>query len=303
MKHKEKIFKLLKDCAETPQEILAVDEMISKVENKILPIETVNDTKKIFNDFNFYKNKKGRYTCTITLHRFIWQFYNGKIPDGYDIHHSDFNKENNDISNLELITKEEHKKIHSLHKIPKTSEKKIKFICKVCGKDYESVNRGNNNYCSPKCKKIAEKIRTAETKICEICGKEFSTSDNARFCSKKCVGKFLNRHEEKVCPVCGKIFSDVVSKHRKHCSPECAAKALMKRESRICLNCGKDFSAHSNGSQKFCSEDCFYKFRQKREEKICPTCGKKFLTQPSKNKKYCSRSCYFKSKKLHDKII
>ena len=58
MKHEEKIFKLLKDCAETSQEILAVDEMISKVENKILPIETVNDTKKIFNDFNFYKNKK-----------------------------------------------------------------------------------------------------------------------------------------------------------------------------------------------------------------------------------------------------
>lgn len=209
MKHKGKIFELLRNFAETPQELAAVEEMIVKVEQKMLPVETVSDTKKIFNGFKFYKNKKGRYSCTITLHRFLWQFYNGEIPEGYDIHHKDFNKENNDISNLELVTKEDHKKIHLSHKIKRTPRKKQKFICTVCGNEYESVNHGNNNYCSQKCKKIAERVRAVKIKICKVCGK---------------------------------IFSDVVSKHRKHCSLECAA-ALRKREIRNCIHCGKEFSA------------------------------------------------------------
>lgn len=262
MKHKEKIFELLRSFAETPQELAAVEEMITKVEQKMLPIETVSDTKKVFNGFNFYKNKKSRYTCTITLHRFLWQFYNGKIPEGYDIHHKDFDKENNVISNLELVTKDDHKKIHLSHKTKKVPEKKQKFICKVCGKEYESVNRINNTYCSAKCKKTAKRVRATKIKICKVCGKEFSTRDDAEICSKKCLGKFLNRQEIKICPVCGKTFSDVVSKHRKHCSPECAAAALRKREIRTCIHCGKEFSTLTSRTQKFCSRECFYKHRK-----------------------------------------
>ena len=272
MKDKDKIFQLLRESVETSQELAAVEEMIVKVKQKMLPVENVSDTKKVFNGFNFYKNKKGRYTCTITLHRFLWQFYNGEIPDGCDIHHSDFDKENNDISNLELLTKDEHKKIHLSHKFKKSPEKKQKFICKICGKEYEAVNRGNNNYCSQKCKKIAERARTVKIKICKVCGKEFSTSDDADFCSPKCVGKFLNRQEIKICPVCGKTFSDVVSKHRKHCSPECATAALRKREIRICIHCGKKFSTLISGTQKFCSREGFYEYRKNFTD--CASCPK-----------------------------
>lgn len=43
------------------------------------------------------------------VHRLIWMVANGcDIPEGYEIHHIDGNKDNNCISNLELVTKKEH---------------------------------------------------------------------------------------------------------------------------------------------------------------------------------------------------
>lgn len=46
------------------------------------------------------------------LHRLIWEKHNGEIPKGYQIHHIDGNKLNNDISNLQLISAEEHTRLH-----------------------------------------------------------------------------------------------------------------------------------------------------------------------------------------------
>ena len=262
MRHKEEIFNLLRESVETPQESFAVEEMIRKVEGIMTPIKTVSDMQKKFAGFKFYKNKSKNFCCTVSIHRFIWTYFNGEIPEGYDVHHRDFNHDNNDIANLELVTKDEHKKIHAAIKSKRKPNKKSTFTCAVCGREYESSNRGNNAYCSAKCKKIAERTRAVEIKTCAVCGKEFSTSDDARFCSRKCIGKFLKRQEVKTCPVCGKIFSDVVSKHRRHCSPECAAAALRKREIRTCLHCNKEFSARTNGMQKFCSRQCFYEHRR-----------------------------------------
>lgn len=63
-------------------------------------------------------------------HRLVWEKYYGKIPDGYQIHHIDFNKTNNDISNLQLVTPLEHKRIHEGCKF----ENGIWYKpCKVCG--------------------------------------------------------------------------------------------------------------------------------------------------------------------------
>lgn len=47
------------------------------------------------------------------MHRYVWEKSNGKIPKGYDIHHRDRNKANNQIDNLELIKHDEHAKKYS----------------------------------------------------------------------------------------------------------------------------------------------------------------------------------------------
>ena len=46
------------------------------------------------------------------LHRYVWKKFNGEIPDGYYIHHIDQDKDNYDISNLQLVTPLDHNRIH-----------------------------------------------------------------------------------------------------------------------------------------------------------------------------------------------
>ena len=43
----------------------------------------------------------------------VWEQHHGAIPKGMHIHHKDFNPYNHDISNLQLVTPEEHAKLHN----------------------------------------------------------------------------------------------------------------------------------------------------------------------------------------------
>ena len=73
----------------------------------------------LFNGKKYAQDKStGYYVCTSgnrkRLHVAIWEYHNGKeVPDGYVIHHKDFNKTNNDINNLACITVAEHEAIHN----------------------------------------------------------------------------------------------------------------------------------------------------------------------------------------------
>ena len=42
-------------------------------------------------------------------HRWIWTQFNGDIPKGYDVDHIDFNPSNNNIDNLQLVTRQQHR--------------------------------------------------------------------------------------------------------------------------------------------------------------------------------------------------
>lgn len=68
-----------------------------------------------FDNIEFYK-KENYYSNHIfgRLHRYVWEYHNAIIPEDYCIHHIDFNQSNNNISNLELITRAEHNKLHAL---------------------------------------------------------------------------------------------------------------------------------------------------------------------------------------------
>lgn len=47
------------------------------------------------------------------MHRAVWEHHNGPIPDGWDVHHRDRDRTNNDIANLECLPKHEHTKLHA----------------------------------------------------------------------------------------------------------------------------------------------------------------------------------------------
>lgn len=72
---------------------------------KYLPFQVFNGVKFSLKPSGYYHDSKGKRE---TMHKHVWEFYNGKIPKGHDIHHIDHNRANNKIENLSLHTKSEH---------------------------------------------------------------------------------------------------------------------------------------------------------------------------------------------------
>lgn len=79
-------------------------------EKPVLPFQTIDGYKFSLRNTGYY----GRtYGDRILAHRYVWEKHNGKIPDGYDIHHKDHDKSNNHIANLEMLRKDEHARKYS----------------------------------------------------------------------------------------------------------------------------------------------------------------------------------------------
>ena len=71
----------------------------------------------IYDNIKFTPSGNGYYRATsrekhISLHRYKYKKEIGDIPDGWDIHHKDGNRLNNNIKNLMCISKSDHTKLH-----------------------------------------------------------------------------------------------------------------------------------------------------------------------------------------------
>jgi len=88
-----------------------------------------------FQPYQFYDGKKftlrntGYYSLTSNnrclMHRYVWECEKGEIPKGFDIHHIDNDRRNNDIKNLECLSKSEHTSKYSPHNNQYTKGRKI----------------------------------------------------------------------------------------------------------------------------------------------------------------------------------
>lgn len=197
---------------------------------------TYNNGYAYYDGKKFRKDTKTGYYLSTTkigngrkrLHVYVWEKNNGEIPKGYQIHHYDENKDNNEVDNLICMTKSEHNAWHAKHdrermlpiwresmdkarieasKWHKSEEgrrKKSEAIkgikhkkrymknCKNCGKTYRtSLQR--SMFCSPKCQIAYRKKKGVddEARLCKICGKEFFVNkySTSRTCSKLCQDK------------------------------------------------------------------------------------------------------------------
>ena len=72
---------------------------------KKLPFQTFNGIKFTLRNTGYY-GRTDEDRCL--MHRYVWEFHNGKIPTKHDIHHINNNRADNKIKNLELYTKSKH---------------------------------------------------------------------------------------------------------------------------------------------------------------------------------------------------
>lgn len=104
------------------------------------------------------KKYRGRYAYE---HIINWWTSNGMPPVGYEIHHINGNHRDNRIKNLQLVTGEEHRKIHGeMRKV-----KPIFIKCDECGKKRSIFLREYNwklysgqkyFFCSSRCGAIKQ---------------------------------------------------------------------------------------------------------------------------------------------------
>ncbi len=147
-------------------------------------IETIDDKHVKFNGKIYAKEKGGTFARRERLHQAVYEYYhNCVIPSGYDIHHKDLNKANNDISNLQMLS---HAKHHELHA---KLRKKVTLTCQYCGKTFKSeIYKHEPMFCSKQCAGRHQRERQQETRICVICGKEFQCDkyQKTQTCSQEC---------------------------------------------------------------------------------------------------------------------
>lgn len=79
--------------------------------NKTLPFIIYDWLKFTIYKQGYYRQTDKRDEC-ILLHRYIYEKHYWEIEDWYEIHHIDLDKLNNNIDNLQKLSKSEHSTLH-----------------------------------------------------------------------------------------------------------------------------------------------------------------------------------------------
>lgn len=123
-----------------------------------------------------------------TIHQYIWMVANGcDIPEGYDIHHIDGNKQNNSIYNLELI---EHSSHMVKHKQNISDETKRKISETLKGFKHSEETKWKIRKNSPLKKKVGQYTLDGELvkiydSISEVPSNNFKQSNISNCCNGK----------------------------------------------------------------------------------------------------------------------
>lgn len=188
------------------------------------------------NGVKFTRDEKTGYYLNSTIrkrmHRYVWEYHNGAIPEGYQVHHKDKNKANNDITNLELIPFSKHAKLHNLERAAERHEEivaNLKENALPKAVEWHQSDDGRKWH-KEHYDRMKHKLHQTETMVCEMCGKEYSGKVSAanRFCSNRCKAAWRRESgvddETRVCTVCGKEYTANKYAKNRTCSRACANK-------------------------------------------------------------------------------
>lgn len=198
-----------------------------------------------FNGYSFRKDKKTGYFLSSKkigskrkrLHVYVWEYYNGKVPAGYHVHHIDGDKNNNEIENLTIIKSVDHAELHGSILDDETREKRRKNVIQNAmpkAKEWHSSDEGKKWH-SEHAKRTQQNIQT-RTYVCTFCGNNFETkrkygeTENT-FCSNKCKAAHRRKmgYDDiiKICEICGGEYTANKYQKTKWC-PLCRDKKHRK---------------------------------------------------------------------------
>ena len=109
----------------------------------------------------------------VAHHRVVMENHIGRLLDTNEtVHHIDGNGKNNDISNLQLLTNEEHARLHA----NKRGRLWVKLRCPNCGKIFERehnktflcIKEKKRSFCSRKCSGEFGTKESSEDYVIEI---------------------------------------------------------------------------------------------------------------------------------------
>lgn len=204
----------------------------------------MSEKHQYFNGRKYTRDEKTGYYLNSThrerIHRAVWEYYNGPIPDGYAIHHIDEDKSNNSIENLQLISRSEHATLHGNERAETNYEWmrqniREKAAPKAAEWHKSEVGREWHREHGKRVFQGREAIKCT----CEECGKEYSTKKktNIRFCSNACKSKWRRESGiddvEKNCPVCGKKFSTSKYSGAITCGRSCANRYRARKATAV----------------------------------------------------------------------
>ncbi|WP_193064898.1 HNH endonuclease signature motif containing protein [Oceanobacillus oncorhynchi] len=184
-------------------------------------------------DTGYYLSTKKIGSSRKRLHVYMWVKYNGEVPKGYQIHHKDEDKNNNEIENLICMTKKEHLKWHSENISPELAKKQMANLEKARAKapDWHKSKEGlawhKKQAENRKGKRFEEKFE----KECEYCKVVFKSKlQRTRFCSPNCRTQYRRisgvDNIERKCVVCGNPFTTNKYTKIKTCSDDCRIQAM-----------------------------------------------------------------------------
>lgn len=154
------------------------------------------------------------------LHQVVWEDANGPVPDGFQIHHRDEDKTNNDLANLQLVRTGKHISVYHPGNIRKAGEAAKHWHSSPEGQAWHSEHARDMCFGNTLEREL----------VCEECGQPFRTKKpvGARFCSNSCKSRWRRKsdvdNEQRVCVVCGSTFSINRYEPTRTCSRSCSGK-------------------------------------------------------------------------------
>jgi hypothetical protein len=144
-------------------------------------------------DGRYFARHKG-LDRAVRAHVEVWTERFGPVPEGYELHHFDRDRRNNDVSNLIVLTTAAHKAMHANDPGVVEHMRRVQPLGQEAAKAWHKSEEGKQRH----KEQFLAQMEKIGTKTCNECGAEFTPANfRQRFCVSRCCNRFKRREWRK----------------------------------------------------------------------------------------------------------